>query len=290
MESKSRSPRILSKLSKSGSSSKSATLSKDFKNKTSASSATLDSDKASSKSSKVSLSFKELKKQQDKKNKLEQQQLKIQQQQLKNEIKLQQKQLKIQQKKNEKEQQKLGTLKAIKNGNKSASVSETSANEPTPSTSSAIAGDDEKRFSDGVRFKGKLVGIEPVMAARGDKMCQNALKNLRLLRRSTSSHKQRITININLNGVQLLDQKTNDLVANHVINLISYITRDITDNRTFGYVYGTENCFVALCLQYELVTSIRKNDQQTPFLSFTKIGTPEVGHQFIAIKSEKGMY
>lgn len=235
MESK-RSPRILSKLSKSGGS-KSATLSKDFKNKTSASSATLDSDKASSKSSKVSLSFKELKKQQDKKNKLEQQQLKIQQQQLKNEIKLQQKQLKIQQKKNEKEQ-KLGTLKANKSNGKTASVSEASASEPTPSTSSAVGVDDEKRFSDGVRFKGKLVGIEPVMAARGDKMCQNALKNLRLLRRSTSSHKQRITININLNGVQLLDQKTNDLVANHVINLISYITRDITDNRTFGYVYG----------------------------------------------------
>ena len=86
-------------------------------------------------------------------------------------------------------------------------------------------------------------------------MCKNALKNLRLLRRSTSSHKQRVTININLNGVQLLDQKTNDLVANHVINLISYITRDITDNRTFGYVYGT----------------------------------PEIGHQFIALKSEKGI-
>lgn len=236
MESK-RSPRILSKLSKSGGS-KSATLSKDFKNKNSASSATLDSDKASSKSSKVSLSFKELKKQQDKKNKLEQQQLKIQQQQLKNEIKLQQKQLKIQQKKNEKEQQKHGTLKVSKNS-KSASVSEASASEPAASTSSALSAvDDEKRFSDGVRFKGKLVGIEPVMAARGDKMCQNALKNLRLLRRSTSSHKQRITININLGGVQLLDQKTNDLVANHVINLISYITRDITDNRTFGYVYG----------------------------------------------------
>lgn len=231
MESK-RSPRILSKLSGKSSGSKSATLSKDFKNKSSTSSATLDSDKASSKSSKVSLSFKELKKQQDKKNKLEQQQLK-------NEIKLQQKQLKIQQKKNEKEQ-KLNTLKASKNG-KSASVSEASASEPAASTSSALSSapvDDEKRFSDGVRFKGKLVGIEPVMAARGDKMCQNALKNLRLLRRSTSSHKQRITININLNGVQLLDQKTNDLVANHVINLISYITRDITDNRTFGYVYG----------------------------------------------------
>lgn len=239
MESK-RSPRILSKLGKASGGSKSATLSKDFKNKTSASSATLDSDKASSKSSKVSLSFKELKKQQDKKNKLEQQQLKIQQQQLKNEIKLQQKQLKIQQKKNEKEQ-KLGTLKK---NSKSASVSD--ASEPAASTSSAIAVDDEKRFSDGVRFKGKLVGIEPVMAPRGEKMCHNALKNLRLLRRSTSSHKQRITININLNGVQLLDQKTNDLVANHVINLISYITRDITDNRTFGYVYGKENFLKSL--------------------------------------------
>jgi len=235
-----KSPKLLARLSKS-SSSKSATLSKDFKSKNSAasSSTTLD-DKSSStlKSSKVSLSFKELKKQQDKQNKQQQQMLK-----------LQQKQLKLQQKKNEKEQ-KQNTLKA----NKNKSVTDTSATSVEGTISSpGIEIDDEKRFSDGVRFKGKLVGIEPVMASRGDKMCQNALKNLRLLRRSTSSHKQRIIININLNGVQLLDQKTNDLVANHVINLISYITRDITDSRTFGYVYGS----------------------------------PEMGHQFIAIKSEK---
>lgn len=85
-------------------------------------------------------------------------------------------------------------------------------------------------------------------------MCQRALKNLRL--RRTSSHKQRIILNINLEGVKLLDQKTNVLVSNHVINLISYITRDISDNRTFGFIYGA----------------------------------PNIGHQFIAIKTEKGMY
>lgn len=233
-----KSPRILAKFGKS--SSKSATLGKDFKtNKNSAasSSTTLDDKSATLKSSKASLSIKELKKQQDKQNKQQQQLLKLQQQQLKNEIKLQQKQLKIQQKKSEKEQQKHGTLKSNKSKSTAANEIATTSTEQT--TTSSVVIDDEKRFSDGVRFKGKLVGIEPVMASRGDKMCQNALKNLRLLRRSTSSHKQRIIININLNGVQLLDQKTNDLVANHVINLISYITRDITDNRTFGYVYGT---------------------------------------------------
>lgn len=228
MDKKVKSPRILSKLSSKSSSAKSSTLSKDFKNKNN------QDDKSTNSASKVSLSFKELKKQQDK-------QLKLQQQQ----FKLQQKQLKIQQKKIEKEQ-KQSTLKS----NKSKS------NEPTASTSnpaiiSAIV-DDEKRFNDGIKFKGKLVGIEPVMSARGDKMCQNALKNLRL--RRTSSHKQRIILNINLNGVQLLDLKSNELVANHVINLISYITRDISDNKVFGYVYGTQ----------------------------------ELGHQFIAIKSEKG--
>lgn len=71
--------------------------------------------------------------------------------------------------------------------------------------------------------------------------------------KGTGSHKQRIIIQISLNGVRISDEKGGELVSHHSIPLISYISRDVSDNRAFGFVYGS----------------------------------PESGHQFIGIKTEK---
>nr|AAH57504.1 Dab2 protein [Danio rerio] len=57
---------------------------------------------------------------------------------------------------------------------------------------------------DGVRYKAKLIGVDDVQDARGDKMCQDSmmkLKGMAIAARSQGKHKQRIWINISLTGI-----------------------------------------------------------------------------------------
>jgi disabled family protein 2 len=50
-------------------------------------------------------------------------------------------------------------------------------------------------------------------------------------------HKQRICIKVTLEGVEILDEKTNQPMFNHSVNKISYIARDVSDSRAIGYIY-----------------------------------------------------
>uniref|UniRef100_A0A671QAE9 Disabled homolog 2-like n=1 Tax=Sinocyclocheilus anshuiensis TaxID=1608454 RepID=A0A671QAE9_9TELE len=64
---------------------------------------------------------------------------------------------------------------------------------------------------DGVRYKAKLIGVDDVPEARGDKMCQDSmmkLKGMAIAARSQGKHKQRIWVNISLTGIKIVDEKT----------------------------------------------------------------------------------
>lgn len=63
-------------------------------------------------------------------------------------------------------------------------------------------------LGEGVSFKAKLIGILEVREARGDRMCQEALADLKMAIRAAGEHKQRITINIAIDGLRLRDEKT----------------------------------------------------------------------------------
>jgi disabled homolog 2 len=63
-------------------------------------------------------------------------------------------------------------------------------------------------FGDGVIFKAKLIGILEVGEARGDRMCQEALQDLKMAIRAAGEHKQRITIHVTIEGLRLRDEKT----------------------------------------------------------------------------------
>lgn len=63
-------------------------------------------------------------------------------------------------------------------------------------------------LGDGVSFKAKLIGILEVSEARGDRMCQEALCDLKMAIRAAGEHKQRITVNIAIDGLRLRDEKT----------------------------------------------------------------------------------
>ncbi|XP_064152656.1 disabled homolog 2 isoform X1 [Anguilla rostrata] len=96
---------------------------------------------------------------------------------------------------------------------------------------------------DGVRYKAKIIGVDNVPAARGDKMSQDSmmmLKGMAAANRSQGKHKQRIWVNISLSGIRIIDEKTGVIEHEHAVNKISFIARDVTDNRAFGYVCGAE--------------------------------------------------
>ncbi|XP_064833591.1 disabled homolog 2-like isoform X1 [Oncorhynchus masou masou] len=96
---------------------------------------------------------------------------------------------------------------------------------------------------DGVRYRAKLIGIDYVPEARGDKMSQDSmmkLKGLAIASRSQGKHKQRIWVNISMSGIKIIDEKTGVIEHEHMVNKISFIARDVTDNRAFGYVCGSE--------------------------------------------------
>ncbi|XP_017283057.1 disabled homolog 2 isoform X2 [Kryptolebias marmoratus] len=96
---------------------------------------------------------------------------------------------------------------------------------------------------DGVRYKAKLIGIDDVPEARGDKMCQDSmmkLKGMAVAARSQGKHKQRIWVNISMSGIKIVDERSGVIEHEHAVNKISFIARDVTDNRAFGYVCGAE--------------------------------------------------
>ncbi|XP_068083912.1 protein disabled [Anabrus simplex] len=108
-------------------------------------------------------------------------------------------------------------------------------------------------LGEGVSFKAKLIGILEVSEARGDRMCQEALADLKMAIRAAGEHKQRININIAIDGLRLRDEKTGDCLYHHPVHKISFIAQDMSDSRAFGYIFGS----------------------------------PDTGHRFFGIKTDK---
>ncbi|XP_048097856.1 DAB adaptor protein 1b isoform X4 [Alosa alosa] len=109
-----------------------------------------------------------------------------------------------------------------------------------------------KRFrGDGVRYKAKLIGIDEVTAARGDKLCQDSmmkLKGIAASARSKGEHKQRVFLTVSFGGIKIYDERTGVMQHHHAVHEISYIAKDTRDHRAFGYVCGKEgnHKFVAI--------------------------------------------
>ncbi|KAK8740691.1 hypothetical protein OTU49_002656 [Cherax quadricarinatus] len=112
---------------------------------------------------------------------------------------------------------------------------------------------DPHRFVEGLSFKGKLIGVLEVSEARGDRMCQEALAELKMAVRAAGEHKQRIVINVAMDGIRLRDERSSDCLYHHPVHKISFIAQDMTDTRAFGYIFGS----------------------------------PDAGHKFFGIKTEK---
>ncbi|XP_071799906.1 uncharacterized protein [Asterias amurensis] len=97
----------------------------------------------------------------------------------------------------------------------------------------------EARFKAfGENFRAKLIGIDTVEEARGDKMCLDTMGKLKALVKTAGEHKQQIIVNVSLEGIKIIDLKSLANLHTHDVIKISFISRDPTDKRAFGYIYG----------------------------------------------------
>ena len=69
-----------------------------------------------------------------------------------------------------------------------------------------IAATDPARFEgNGISYRAKIIGIEDVSEARGDKMCQETIQKLKSAVKTSGQHKQRVFINVTLEGLKIID-------------------------------------------------------------------------------------
>uniref|UniRef100_A0A915HYJ4 PID domain-containing protein n=1 Tax=Romanomermis culicivorax TaxID=13658 RepID=A0A915HYJ4_ROMCU len=90
---------------------------------------------------------------------------------------------------------------------------------------------------DGVDFKAKLIGIQDVDNARGELMCQKAMQACKDAIKRNGQRKQRIWFNLSASGFKIKDQNSEIVLFNFPVSKISFIAKDITDDRAFGFVY-----------------------------------------------------
>ncbi|XP_014856377.1 PREDICTED: disabled homolog 1-like isoform X3 [Poecilia mexicana] len=79
-------------------------------------------------------------------------------------------------------------------------------------------------------------------------MCVSRPQGIAAAARSKGEHKQKVFLTVSFGGIKIFDEKTGILQHHHAVHEISYIAKDITDHRAFGYVCGKEgnHRFVAI--------------------------------------------
>ncbi|KAA8589452.1 hypothetical protein FQN60_012817 [Etheostoma spectabile] len=111
--------------------------------------------------------------------------------------------------------------------------------------------DTTSRFhGDGVRYKAKLIGVDPVPDAQGEKMCWDSmmkLKGFEAAARKQGKHKQRVWLKVSSSGLRIVDERTGAVLYDHDRSRISSLTKDESDPRALAYVSQHQDTY---CLFY----------------------------------------
>ncbi|XP_077964379.1 uncharacterized protein LOC144411443 isoform X2 [Gasterosteus aculeatus] len=93
---------------------------------------------------------------------------------------------------------------------------------------------------DGVRYKAKLIGVDPVPYAQGEKMCWDSmmkLKGFEAAARRQGRHKLRVWLKVSQSGLKIVDERTGAVLHEHHRSRISSLKTDESDPRALAYVY-----------------------------------------------------
>ena len=100
--------------------------------------------------------------------------------------------------------------------------------------------DDLLLYSYGIEFKAKMLGIRPVDASfgSGDKMAvsEDCLAALKANLTASKRRKQRALVDVSLNGIVIMEEKSRKLLHRHAIADVVFIALDVADARNCGYI------------------------------------------------------
>ncbi|XP_035764097.1 disabled homolog 1-like [Neolamprologus brichardi] len=111
-----------------------------------------------------------------------------------------------------------------------------------------VSMDTMSRFhGEGVRYKAKLIGMDPVPDAIGEKMCRDSmmkLKGFEVAGRKQGIHKRRIWLKISSSGLKILDERTGAVLYDQERSRISSLTKDESDPRALAYIYQHQDNYI----------------------------------------------
>ncbi|KAM9762040.1 uncharacterized protein ACNS7B_004253 [Menidia menidia] len=146
---------------------------------------------------------------------------------------------------------------------------------PPPNTRGTS--DSQSRYhGDGVRYRAKLIGMDTVPGAQGQKMCLDCmmkLKGFEAAARKQGKHKLRIWLKICSSGLKIVDERSGIVLHDHDRSKISSLTKDASDPRALAYIYQHEEAFVLFYIKtanqadpvlLDIKEVCQKVEQETP--------------------------
>ncbi|XP_028301333.1 disabled homolog 1-like isoform X2 [Gouania willdenowi] len=100
---------------------------------------------------------------------------------------------------------------------------------------------------DGVRYKAKLIGLDAVPEAQGEKMCYDSmmkLKGFEEAARRQGRHKKRVWLKICSRSLKIVDERTGAVLHDQDKSRLSSLTKDETDLRALAYIYHHEDRYI----------------------------------------------
>ncbi|KAM4629851.1 disabled homolog 2-like [Polymixia lowei] len=131
------------------------------------------------------------------------------------------------------------------------------------SAAKTLANTASRFHGDGVHYKAKLIGVDSVPGAQGDKMCLDTmmkLKGLEAASRSHGKHKQRVWLKVSSSGLKIVDERTGVVEHDHDCNRISSLTKDESDPRALAYIYQHQDTFTLFYIKMASLADPVLND------------------------------